>query len=85
LTQCSESKVYSHLQPQLTNGAHWRADAPQIAADFAALPKVGGPGAEILQPFRRRAKMVKLENGATHETRGSPVNYRQGGVCAAAS
>jgi hypothetical protein len=31
---------------------------PQIAADLAAPPEVGRPGAEILQPFRGRAKMV---------------------------
>jgi hypothetical protein len=29
-------------------------------------------------------RWFKLGNGATHGTRGSPVNYRQGGVCAAA-
>jgi hypothetical protein len=50
----NEEKECSHLQPQPTNDAYWRTDVPQITADLRHL----GPAAEILHPFRRRAKMV---------------------------
>jgi hypothetical protein len=53
---CFESKVCLHLQPQPTNGAHWRTDLRQIAADFAAPREAGGPGAEILQPLPEARK-----------------------------
>jgi hypothetical protein len=34
----------------------WRTEVPQIAADFAVPPEVGGPGAEIVQPLPEARK-----------------------------
>jgi hypothetical protein len=69
------------LQPQPTNGAHRRTpDRCRLCGTSRSRQATCGNIAALPEAQR----WFKLENGATHGTRGSPVNYRQGGVRAAA-